>query len=372
MKTDYIGLYVHVPFCVKKCNYCDFCSFSGVADDTRRSYIEKLCKEIRSYKKKNVKIDTVFFGGGTPTLLTKEDFEKILSSIKESFYLHPDVEITVEANPGTADYEKLKELVSLGVNRFSVGLQSIHENELKSLGRIHSYEDFLIMYFNLRKLGINNVNVDLMYGIPEQTIATFSQTLKEITNLHPEHLSVYGLILEEGTPFYEKKGSLPLPDEDLECDMYDLACKYLSKMGYTHYEISNYAIPGYTSRHNLKYWRCKEYIGVGVSAYSYFEGVRFGNVKNLTEYINNENLVLQNDVIDEDSNKYEYAMLALRLSEGISLADYTEKFAEDFLEGREDIISKLSSGGYISIIDGRLALTEKGFYISNYIITELL
>ena len=372
MKTDKKGLYVHIPFCVKKCNYCDFCSFSDLSQDIRNSYIDQLCREILSYKGQEIIIDTIFFGGGTPTLLSVNDVNKITDTIRETFSIDSDVEFTMEANPGTTSRERLQGFIECGVNRFSIGLQTIHEKELKKLGRIHTYKDFLKTYSDLRELGIKNINVDLMYGIPYQTIDSFEETINAVLKLNPEHLSVYGLILEEGTPFFNYKEDLPIPLEDTECDMYELACKVLSQNEYSHYEISNYSKLGYESRHNKKYWNSKEFIGVGLSAYSYLDGKRFGNTKDLRKYLSGNGISEYCDNIDLESEKYEYAMLALRLSEGISLPGYQRLFSEDFLSGREEIISRLSLGGYVNINNDRLSLTEKGFYVSNYIITELL
>ena len=372
MKTDKKGLYVHIPFCVKKCNYCDFCSFSGLPVNTKNSYIDQICLEILSYREKRISIDTIFFGGGTPTLLSVEDLRKITAAIRETFYIDENAEFTMEANPGTTTRDALQGFIDCGVNRFSIGLQTIHEKELKKLGRIHTYEDFLRTYTELRDLGITNINVDLMYGIPYQTMDSFEKTLSEVSKLKPEHLSVYGLILEEGTPFFDCKEDLPIPKEDTECDMYELACKILEQSGYSHYEISNYAKPGYESRHNKKYWNSQEFIGVGLSAYSYLDGKRFGNTKDLWKYLSGSGFSEYCDIIDPETEKYEYAMLALRLREGISLSEFRELFSEDFLSGREETISRLSSGGYVNINNDRLSLTEKGFYVSNYIITELL
>ena len=372
MKTDKKGLYVHVPFCIKKCNYCDFCSFSGLSADEKNAYINALCDEIISYKGLGISIDTIFFGGGTPTLLTVGDIKKIVDTIKASFIVDEDAEFTMEANPGTTNYEKLEGFVKNGVNRFSIGLQTIHEKELEKLGRIHTYDDFLKTYNDLRKLGIHNINIDLMYGIPHQTKESFMQTLRSVCEISPEHLSVYGLILEEGTPFYNSVSELSLPSEDSECDMYDLACQVLAKYGYVHYEISNYAKSGYESRHNMKYWACSEFIGVGASAYSYLDGKRFGNTRDIYKYIEKLGISEYTDTVDFESEKYEYCMLALRLKRGISLSEYHRLFSEDFMVGREDVISRLVDSGYINNECDSISLTEKGFYVSNYIITELL
>ncbi len=367
MIADTVGLYVHIPFCVRKCNYCDFCSFSDISKADRERYIDLLCAEIKAYKSRGVKLDTVFFGGGTPSLLSIEEFGKIVSAIKSSFNVTELCEFTVEANPKTLSREKVLFYISEGVNRISIGLQSIHENELKFLGRIHTFEDFLESYRLVRECGIENINVDLMYGIPEQTCESFEQTLRTVTALSPEHLSLYGLILEEGTPFYELRDSLPIIGEDGECDMYYTAARLLSECGYRHYEISNYAKPNYECRHNLKYWRCEEYIGVGLSAYSYLGGERYGNTRELIKYV-----AAAREYTETPNESYEYVMLRLRLAEGFSLSDYKLRFGKDFIFGREQTLARLEKAECISLRSDRLSLTEKGFYVSNYILTELI
>jgi oxygen-independent coproporphyrinogen-3 oxidase len=373
MTTKPIGLYVHIPFCVRKCNYCDFCSFPVKSISYRDEYISALCREIKRYKDRNLSLDSIFFGGGTPSLLTKDEMSRIVSAIKESFTILHDVEFTVEANPGTIDEEKLASFVSLGVNRLSIGLQTIHENELKILGRIHSFADFEKAYLSARRAGIKNINVDLMYGIPEQTMVSFEMTLRKIIALSPEHISLYGLILEDGTPFYSKREKLAFPCEDDECDMYYLASNLLRNCGYRHYEISNYAKHGNESRHNLKYWRCDEYIGVGLSAYSYIDGKRFGNTRVADEYLNDSYPgFAYEEIVDGDSLAYEFVMLGLRTADGISLDEYKERFHTDFVCNREDLIKKLVDDGYARVKEGRLFLSEKGFYVSNSILTELI
>ena len=373
MITKPLGLYVHVPFCVRKCNYCDFCSFPIENINCREEYIDELCREIFSYKKKNISIDSIFFGGGTPSLLTEEEFERITFAIKDSFDVLADCEFTLEANPKTLDKKKLDKYISCGVNRISIGLQSIHENEQKILGRIHDFDDFLESFHLARDSGINNINVDLMYGIPEQTSESFKKTLESVVSLSPEHISLYSLILEEGTPFFDNAESLALPDEDSDCDMYYIAAGYLRDKHYKHYEISNYAKPGFECRHNLKYWRDEEFIGVGVSAYSYFCGSRYGNSRKLDEYLSESktNYVVS-ERIDDTSREFEYVMLRLRLAEGLSLADYEAKFGKDFYIGRERKIDELCMAGLLVVSDGRIMLTERGFYVSKFILTELL
>lgn len=374
MITDMIGLYVHIPFCLKKCNYCDFCSFDGLCDKEKEQYVSALTKEIKSYKREpKISVNTVFFGGGTPSLLTQSQFENIYEAIKDSFDISGLAEFTVEANPKTLTAEKLSMYKKAGVSRISIGLQSIHQNELKILGRIHNFEDFLTSFNMARELGFDNINVDIMYGIPNQSKESFIKTLDAVTALGAEHISVYGLIIEENTVFADKLNELNLPSEDDEADMYDKAVAFLNSKGYCHYEISNYAKPGFESKHNLTYWRDLEYIGVGINAYSYFEGYRYGNTGIMSEYFSdNMEKYRAKEHITKKDMAYEYAMLRLRLSEGLSLCEYKERYGYDLLSEKREIISKYSRLGYIKITDDRLALTDKGFYISNSIITDLL
>ena len=373
MITKPIGLYIHIPFCVKKCEYCDFCSFPIKNVDWKQKYINKLCEEVLEYKDQNFFVDSIFFGGGTPSLLSFEEIDRIFLCINNAFSVLPNSEITFEINPGTVNADKLNYLAGKGVNRISIGLQSIHENEMKILGRIHNYEDFLNAYRWSREAGIDNINVDLMYGIPTQTEASFKQTVNAVTSLKPDHISLYGLILEEGTPFFEKQDCLDLPDIDEECDMYYMAASLLNQNDYNHYEISNYARNGFECKHNLKYWHCEEYIGVGVAAYSYINGCRYGNSRDINEYLSLGKVKYDYlERVDIESKAYDYVMLRLRLSEGFSLEEYSRNFGLDFLAGRENIINRLSIAGLLTINNGRLSLTEKGFYVSNSILTELI
>ncbi len=373
MITKPIGLYVHIPFCLRKCNYCDFCSFKIDDIAWQERYIDILCSEIESYKEKEIIVDSIFFGGGTPSLLSEDQFSRIVNIIRKSFLISPDTEFTIEANPKTLTREKLTCYASLGVNRLSLGLQSIHENEMKMLGRIHNYQDFIDLYRLARDCGITNINVDLMYGIPEQTMDSFSETLDKVIDLSPEHLSLYGLIIEDNTPFGRNPEILNLPSEDQECDMYALACERLASSGYAHYEISNYARDEKFCKHNLKYWLNQEFIGVGLAAYSYFNGYRFGNTPNIEDYLSGKfsdsDSFLRNTTEDE---AYEFVMLALRLSQGFSLTEYRDRFGVDFLIGRERLISSFVDSGLMTITDDRVSLTEKGFYVSNSILTELI
>ena len=373
MTTDKkVGIYVHIPFCIKKCNYCDFCSFPERNFPSKKEYIDALISEIESYSGKNIILDSIFFGGGTPSILEPFEFSEIVRSIRRVFLLDDDLEFTVEANPKTLNAEKLSAYRALGVNRVSMGMQSIHEKELKKLGRIHNYDDFLESFKLVKASGIENINVDVMYGIPEQTKESFEKTLKTLLDLRPSHISVYGLILEEGTPFFNNKDSLVLPSDDEECDMYYLASDLLKSHGYNHYEISNYALDGAECRHNMKYWRCDDYIGVGLSAYSLYKGRRFGNTDNYARYVGEKDLLQYNETLDTASMAYEYVMLHLRMAEGFSLNEYKELFGTDFSAGREEIIQKLVNLKLLEQNGDILSLTEKGFYVSNAILTELI
>ena len=372
MRADGIGLYVHLPICIRKCAYCDFCSVAEAEFSHRDKYFERLFSEIDSYQSKKVSVNTVFFGGGTPSLISERELSDLMRHIRNSFVISPDAEITIEANPKTLTREKLLSYKSYGINRISIGLQSIHQNELKILGRVHTFEDFLLSFNLARETGFDNLSVDLMYGIPEQTQESFRKTLDSVIALNPEHLSVYGLILEEGTPLYEKRKSLSFPNEDEEALMYEMASERLRSAGYSHYEISNYSKKGFQCKHNLKYWRAEEYIGVGVAAYSYYAGRRFGNTRNILEYISGEDIEAESATLTDGDMAYERVMLALRLSEGFSLLDYKEKYGVDFLALHKDKISTLKETGYVRLDEGRLSLTERGFYVSNSIISELI
>ena len=373
MKAKCCGLYVHIPFCLRKCAYCDFCSFISADFPEKAEYIDRLCREIDSYGGKGICLDTIFFGGGTPSLLTGDEFGKIVSHIRSAFSLADDLEFTIESNPKTLSTEKLNAYVKAGVNRISIGLQSANDNELLALGRIHTYSEFLDSYNLAREAGIKNINVDLMYGIPEQDMQSFLNTLNKVVELSPEHISLYGLILEEGTPLYENISNYSMPTEDDECDMYYLATDYLRKAGYSHYEISNYAREGFECRHNLKYWQCDEYIGVGISAYSCFGGKRYGNTTERNVYLCSDcGITIYEECLTQEALAYEYVMLGLRLACGFSLNEYKERFGIDFTLGREEKINSFIESGYLSLFNGRLFLTERGFYVSNTIINELI
>ena len=367
-----IGLYVHIPFCIKKCNYCDFCS-SSASEEQRKAYLCALENEMTEYKEQGISVDSIFFGGGTPSLLSADEFSGLCEAMHKSFKILPGAEFTVEANPKTVTPEKLLAYKRAGVNRLSIGMQSIHENELKTLGRIHNHSEFIESYSMAKDAGINNINVDVMYGIPHQTKESFSKTLSELVKISPEHISCYGLIIEEGTPFFEAKDSLPLPTEDDECDMYYHASEVLSSSGYSHYEISNYAKPGYECRHNLKYWRDEEYLGLGLAAHSYYGGKRFSNSCRNDEYYADSRAKYRRKERDTvGKNAFEYAMLRLRLKEGVCHSEYERLFSSPFAKGKQALLDEYEKAGLLITAGGRTALTEKGFYLSNTIISTLI
>ena len=369
MTTKPVGLYVHIPYCVRKCGYCDFCSrasASGIPD----GYIASLLSEAELYKEKRLSLDTVYIGGGTPSLMTPKQLSTLVLGLRECFDILPSAEFTVECNPGTARFDFFRECRRLGINRISFGLQSVHDSELRLLERIHTYADFLAAYGEARDAGIENISVDLMYGIPEQTEESFSETLASAVALGVEHISAYGLIIEEGTRFFNERDSLSLPDEDAECDMYYLADRYLTENGFSHYEVSNYAREGRESRHNLKYWHLEEYIGLGASAHSFFGGKRYYNALDVDGYVSRARGVL--GICEESDPKSEYIMLKLRLKEGLSLSEYEGMFGVDLLSEKSEAVERFVSLGLVELCQGQLFLTAEGFYLSNLIIGELI
>ena len=371
-----LGLYIHIPFCVKKCHYCDFYSISHLSSK-EREYINALCSHMRSeaHIYKDYEIDTVFFGGGTPSVLSCESFSAIANTIKECFNLSKSLEFTVEANPGTLDREKLLTYKRAGVNRLSIGLQSANEQELHTLGRIHSLSVFEQGYALARECGFNNISVDVMYGLPNQKIEDFAKTLDHVCDLKPEHISAYCLKIEENTPFGKMKDTLCLPGEDEEYEMYMLLCDKLKSFGYEQYEISNFAQKGFHSRHNMKYWLSQEYISYGPASHSYFGGVRYSYCRSIDKYMekptkeyeveNCERRVAKIDEMDE------YVMLKLRLSQGVDEQEFYERFSATFIQEYPQIEEFVKSG-YMEHKNGAYCMNSRGFFVSNYILTEIL
>ena len=374
-----LGIYVHIPFCIKKCNYCDFYSYTQ--RESIGKYVDALVVHIRSEAPlyKDYEIDTIFFGGGTPSLLEPSDFEKVASALKSSFKFTSDLEFTLEANPGTLTEEKLISYKKNGVNRLSIGLQTTFDDKLKALGRIHTYKEFLESYNIARECGLDNISVDIMYSLPNQTVSELTQTLEAVCKLLPDHISSYCLKIEEKTPFGKIKDKLPLPSEDTEYEMYISMCELLENHGYMQYEISNFAKDGYQSRHNLKYWQSEEYLGFGPSAHSFINGKRYYYSPNLSQYISEiektqavEKIYEENEAeIGGISEIDEYVMLKLRLSSGISEDEFYARFGENLLDKYPKITS-FTDSGYMKREGSTYSFTPKGFFVSNYILTEIL
>lgn len=368
-----LGLYIHIPFCIKKCNYCDFCSFS-VSDRSRMSeYADELCRRMQAASPlcSEYRVDTVYFGGGTPTLMPISDIEKLLCRITQSFDVADNAEITAECNPASADLSYLTSLRALGVNRLSIGLQSVHDRELEVLGRSHLFGDFCSIYGDARRSGFDNISVDLMYGIPDQTLESFRESLDTVVELHPEHISAYGLKIERGTRFFEKRSSLSLPDEDTEYEMYLSCSEILGAGGYKKYEISNFSLEGRESRHNLRYWRGEDYLGFGVAAHSCFLGERFGNSRDLSAFLRGEDIVCERQTLTDQDRLNEYIMLSLRLCQGIDI-QRLEALVGMPLHEFYPPLSELCRGGFMKIENGRLSFTDQGFFVSNSILSDML
>lgn len=366
MNRKPLELYVHIPFCVRKCAYCDFLS-GPVSQDVKEQYIRMLLKEIRKSAELSEKYEilSVFFGGGTPSILPGEWLAGILHTLQEQFVFREDAEITVEANPGTVDPEKLIRYREAGVNRISFGLQSSENEELRLLGRIHTWEQFLDSYHIARSAGFTNINIDLMSALPGQTTESFRRTLKRVLKLQPEHISAYSLIIEEGTPFYDRYAEHPelLPDEEDERQMYYDTGAILREHGYERYEISNYARPGYACRHNLGYWERTEYKGYGLGAASLLSEVRTTNQTVLSEYLQGHYEGTR-EVLTEQAIREEYFFLGLRKIEGIRPGKYRAHY--------EKILEMLIKQQLLEEKDDRICLTEKGIDLSNYVLAQFL
>ncbi len=360
-----IGLYIHVPFCIRKCPYCDFYSQS-VAPNTEIQYVDAIVRNIQKYK--NTEVDSIYFGGGTPSILSDLSYQRIFSAIKNNFRLI-DPEISLEANPCSVDLNKLKFFRNVGFNRISFGVQSCVDSELERLGRLHNFEQAKTAILNAKEAGFDNISADQMIGIPEQTSESLSVSLAELSKLPLTHISAYMLKIEKNTPFNTASIINILPDEDSVADLYLQTINELEENGFEQYEISNFSRKGFECRHNLKYWRCEEYIGLGPSAHSFFNGKRYEVPRSLNEFISNE---FQIEVVNEEHPHTfdEVAMLRLRLTEGLS-----KKVCEEFNVDFEEIIKKaepLKKAGLVDIFDNRIVITKNGFLVSNSIIAEIL
>ena len=377
------GIYIHIPFCKRKCSYCDFISFSN-KDRLIESYVEALKKEIEDFDFSKYDVTTIYLGGGTPSYIKEEYIKEILDLLKKKLINNmtswKDIEITIEVNPGTVTKEKLEAYKEAGTNRLSIGLQSTNNSLLKQIGRIHKFEDFLDTYNIAKEVGFDNINVDLMIALPNQTIEDIKESLEEIVSLNPNHISVYSLIVEEGTLLEKQidEGKMKLPSDEEERRMYWYVKNFLELHGYNHYEISNFSKEGKESQHNLNCWNQEEYIGFGLASHSYIEGIRFCNTSNLEEYIKNidDNNINKNREVEErqerEDKEKEFMMLGFRKIEGVDISKFKEKYQENplFLFRKE--LDKLVSEGLIEVDLNNIRLTNKGLDLANIVFEEFI
>lgn len=369
------SLYIHIPFCKQKCLYCDFPSYAG-KETYMEEYIESLNKEILN-KADKYTINSIFIGGGTPSYLKDSSLESLLITLNK-LNLKENLEFTMECNPGTLSREKLELMKKYNINRISMGLQSTKNSILKEIGRIHSYDEFKNNYFLARKIGFDNINVDLMFGLPKQKLEDWKESLKEIVKLEPEHISAYSLIIEEGTLFYKlhEQEKLELPEENQEREMYLCTKKILNKHGYHQYEISNFSKRGKECFHNKVYWKCNEYLGLGVSASSFIDNRRIKNIDDIQEYIqkinNNESVIGEIHVNDIKDHMEEFMFMGLRMSEGISINEFKNRFSKNISEVYGDVIEKNIKRELLICNSERLFLSEKGIEISNYVMSDFI
>lgn len=393
----YVSLYVHIPFCAVKCKYCDFLSFDGESYGTMLRYVDCLCQEIKMYEPvtNDCVVRSIFIGGGTPSLLDESLITNIMAFIRKTFKLEKNVEVTIEANPGTLRHQKLNGYKAAGINRISIGLQSADDEMLKKLGRLHNFDQFVASYKAARRAGFNNINIDIMSGLPGQTIHSYVDTLSRVIAFQPEHISSYSLSIEEGTPFANDSEILEsLPTEMIDRKMYEITKQLLAAHGYDRYEISNYSRPGYECKHNMVYWTGGEYIGFGIGAASYFQGKRFSNMRDIFGYINlmeytaekfvttDSMEMLYNDVTKKlrenvttiyiDSRMEEFMFLGLRMMCGISRMDFEERFKKDIYEVYGPVLNKYIDQGFMGTEGDRIFLTDAGIDVSNVILADFL
>jgi len=371
-----IGLYVHIPFCVKKCNYCDFNSFETL--ELIPEYLKALKKEISNLKKHRFNATTVYIGGGTPTILTNNQLFSLLNELHKSINIAKNAEITIEANPGTLTREKLHLLKTMGINRLSIGLQAYQNSMLKIMGRIHTVEDFEYNFKAARNIGFNNINVDLIFGLPNQRLQDFEKTLRRVLCLSPEHISCYALSIEEGTKFHkwQKDGRLSLPSDDDERKMYYEAIEALTRVGYNHYEISNFAEPGRECKHNLVYWTYKDYLGLGAGAHSFLDNKRFNNHPIILDYIksikNSSTAISNIESISDQEQQAEFCFMGLRLLKGLSKDTFKQRFHKEITQVYKSTIDKLKKQGLLQENSENLRLTALGLDFANEVFMEFL
>ncbi|TCK98403.1 anaerobic coproporphyrinogen III oxidase [Natranaerovirga hydrolytica] len=374
-----LSLYIHLPFCKRKCYYCDFLSFEA-NPAKQEDYIKALIKEIKAYTDvlENYHIESIFMGGGTPSILSSANIEKIWHSINEKCHLSQTIESTIEINPGTVDKKKLQTYQDNGINRLSIGLQSTEDDLLKKIGRVHSYNEFLQTYWLARQMGFKNINIDLIFGLPNQSLRNWKDTLEKVVKLQPDHISAYSLIIEKDTPFYNlyQKGEVKDIEESLEREMYYVAQKTLKDAGYKQYETSNFAKEGFECYHNKAYWTDKEYLGLGLGASSYMNGVRQKNTESLTHYINQSfdlnEIIETKHIITKKEHMEEYMFLGLRLIKGVSKKEFETTFNVSIEAIYGDVLNNLEKEQFIRHDKDQVCLTQKGIDLSNYVLSEFL
>ena len=388
--TDLISLYVHIPFCLRKCRYCDFLS-APQTDIDRERYVKALIREIKTQKDcpAGRPVDTVFFGGGTPSVLSADQIGRIIDALREVFLILPDAEVSLETNPGTADFEKLSAFKEAGINRLSMGVQSMHDEELRLLGRIHTADQALEAFKTARAAGFDNINIDLMSALPGQTFDSWADSLRQAVEWRPEHISAYSLIIEPGTPFsalYEAGELPPLPDEETDRKMYHYTREYLAQHGYGRYEISNYALKGRECRHNSGYWTGHPYLGFGIGAASYVNGARFSNNPDFETYIVEmekagipaeieqvyEKIRTEIHSLTEQEKMEEFMYLGLRMTAGVKTSDFASRFGKSLDEVYGDVIRRHLAQGLLQRTPEGFCLTERGTDVSNYVMADYL
>lgn len=373
-----LSLYIHIPFCAQKCYYCDFLSFSK-NENTVSSYFDALYKEIENYTqlKDNYMIKTIFIGGGTPTYVDSGYIAKLMKLINTNFILHPNAEISIESNPATFDKTKLIEYRSSGINRISIGLQCWQDDLLQSIGRIHTRDQFVSSFFEARAAGFENINIDLIFGLPNQSLDNWKETLIEVCKLQPTHLSCYSLKIEEGTVLYKRQQEKQFDiNEELDRQMYHFTIEYLKENGYFQYEISNFSKLHRECKHNLVYWELGEYIGFGLGAHSFFEGYRFNNEENMKKYIqqigNGETIIKDKIFVSKEHMKEEFMFLGLRKSKGIESNSYKELFQDDLFVDFGAELKNLLKEDYIIVDKGNIRLSKRGLDFANTVFMSFL
>ena len=371
------SVYIHIPFCATKCYYCAFNTYTFYKEQAK-AYLAALRTEIALYASETDPLQTIFIGGGTPSILSADALRQLFTDIYQHFRITPDAEITIECNPGTVDDEKLSVMRDNGVNRLSFGLQAMQDETLKQLGRIHTVAEFLESYHLAREHRFENINIDLIFALPDQTMDAWHHTLNEVISLKPEHISAYNLVMEEATPFYEwwQAGELHLPSEDTEADMFQYTIETLTAHGYEHYEICNFARPNYYAKHNLVYWDNQPCIGLGAGACGYVDGVRYSNIRGIASYIKallqGNTPIADTERMTGHAEKAEVLMLALRKREGISVEAYQDRFGEEIEAAFGSILKKWMALGLLEHTATHLRLTPRGLFLANEVFIELM